>query len=221
MGWFSPSHCVDYFFQSVRLVRDHQMRGGKGCNAQRWRTRCAVDFCHSFFSNSMYRVTAREGTLLIMLRSKRGTEGLFAPHFPPPPRILPMQALHLDFEQRMARSPPPPPVARNARERVTVPAPTLCLAFRATEGFSCTHHPSKQETKGSFCQSLSSVPIFERQELFDTHTTPPPLETQDRGLVVPSISIFEQWRACSPIPCSNLARTVRQRVCSANAYPLS
>ena len=192
MGWFSPSHCVD--------------------------------FCHSFFSNSMYRVTAREGTLLVMLRSKRGTEGSFAPHFPPPPRILPMQALHLDFKQQMARSPPPPPVARNARERVTVPAPTLCLAFRATEGFSCTHHPSLAPNKRQRARSTKAcLPSqFRATEDFLTATLPlPPLETRDRGLVVPSISIFEQWRACSPIPCSNLARTVRQRVCSANAYPLS
>jgi len=170
MGWFSPSHCVDYFFQSVRLVRDHQMRGGKGCNAQHWRTRCAVDFCLSLFSNSMYRVMAREGTLLVMLRSKRGTEGSFAPHFPPPSRILPMQALHLNFR---------------ATDGPVTPTPPLCCSKRAREGRSASAHPlsrfssdrglfmhtpplprSKQETKGSFCQSLSSVPIFERQRTF-------------------------------------------------------
>ncbi len=129
------------------------------------------------------------------------------------------------FEQRMARSPPHhPSVARNVRERVAVPAPTLCLAFRATEGFSCTHHPSLAPNKRQRARSAKAClpsQFSSDRGLFDTHTTPPPLETRDRGLVVPSISIFEQWRACSPIPCSNLARTVRQRVCSANAYPLS
>src|SRR6266540_1978366 len=186
MGWFSPSHCVDYFFQSVRLVRDHQTRGGKGCNAQRWRTRCAVDFCLSFFSNSMYRVTAREGTLLVILRSKRGTEGSFAPHFTPPSCILPMQALRLDFRATDGQvTPHHPSVARNARERVAVPAPTLCLAFRATEGFSCTHHPSLAPNKRQRARSAKAClpsQFSSDRGLFDSHTTPsPPRNARQRA----------------------------------------
>ena len=160
MGWFSPSHCIDYFFSICTTCEGPPDERGKRLQ----RTRCAVDFCLSFFSNSMYRVTAREGTLLVMLRSKRGTEGSFAPHFPPPSRILPMQALHLNFR---------------ATDGPVTPTPPLCCSKCMRDGRSASAHPlshfssdrglfmhtpplpcSKQETKGSFCQSLSSVPIF-------------------------------------------------------------
>src|SRR6266511_1849934 len=184
---FSPSHCVDYFFQSVRLVRDHQMRGGKGCNAQHWRTRCAVDFCLSLFSNSMYRVTAREGTLLVILCSKRGTEGSFAPHSPPPSRILPMQALRLDFR---------------ATDGPVTPTPPLCCSKRAREGRSASAHPlsrfssdrglfmhtpplprSNKRRRARSAKACLLSQFSSDRGLFDTHTTPPPIETRDRGLV--------------------------------------
>src|SRR6266545_7312503 len=190
MGWFSPSHCVD--------------------------------FCHSFFSNSMYRVTAREGTLLVMLRSKRGTEGSFAPL---PHAFCQCKPSASIFEQRMARSPHTTPLLLETRERGSQcqRPPSVSLFERQRAFHAHTTPPSLQtRDKGLVLPKPVFRPNFRATEDFLTATLPlPPLETRDRGLVVPSISIFEQWRACSPIPCSNLAQTVRQRVCSANAYPLS
>ena len=110
----------------------------------------------------------------------------------------------------MARSlPHHPSVARNAQERVAVPAPTLCLAFRATEGLSCTHHPSLAPNKRRRARSAKTClpsQFSSDRGLFDTHTTPPPQNARQRARSALHLNFREgEGLFTHPLlkPCSN------------------
>jgi len=175
MRWWKPSYCFDYF-QSVWLVRDQPDERGRMLQHTVLAHKMCCWFLYPFFSNNLYRVMAREGTLLIILITPPSLEtqdgGLVgAKHHPlfwvlstrglvyspPLTHILPMQTLCLDFWviDGLVTSTPPLCCLKHIREGRSASAHPL-FHFLSDEGHTPPLPCSKQETDGLFCQSLLS-----------------------------------------------------------------
>ena len=124
--------------------------------------------------------------------------------------------------------PSTPSLAQNASRRAVLLPPTLCPAFRATEGFVHAHQAlrcSKRELEGPFCQPPPSDSSFKREALF-MPTTPSLAQNASRRVrsapTCPPSRVSSDGGLCScparparpPLPKTRVGR-----VCSAPHLP--